>query len=179
MPSETSRRVSAPRGPPTGPRHRPIETEFDGFGDRSGKFVRSLVTLSQFRGDLSSYAAEPNLRIVRSAFGKWALDLLQALMPRRRATFGELRRELRGISARVLSAKLKLLEDAGLVVRSVVPSRPPRPEYGLSERGHALLRMSGKVLAYARATTPVTRREPLERPGATAAPSAPRAPPPP
>ncbi len=171
MPSETPRRAVSGRSAEAAPTPRPIEAEFDGFGDRSGKFVRSLVTLSELRGELSSYAAEPNLRIVRTAFGKWALDLLGALAPRRRATFGELRKELRGISARVLSAKLKLLEEAGLVVRTVIPSRPPRPEYALTDRAHTLLKLSSKVLAYARSMGTPSRRAPVGTLAASAGPA--------
>lgn len=132
------------------PRHSTLEEAFQGADDRTAQFVRSLLTLSAFRGDLGSYVAEPYVRIVRRAFGKWAPDLLLALAPRRRTTFGELRRLLPGISARVLSGKLRRLEAAGLLSRTVVPSRPPRPEYALSSRAQALVKVSARVLAHLR-----------------------------
>ena len=125
-----------------------LDVRFRRFGDRAGQFVRSIETLTAFEGNLESLQAQPNLHIVRNAFGKWSVEILSALHPRRRASFGELRRILDGISPRVLSAKLKLLEENGLVERTIVPSRPPRPEYALSERGQAVTTVGAAVLRY-------------------------------
>ncbi len=156
METDSPPRDDSGRAPPGPPRRGALEERFEGFGDRTARFVRSLVTLAEFKGDLGSYAAEPNLRIVRTAFGKWVPDLLIVLAPRRRTSFGELRRLLPGISARVLSGKLRRLEASGLINRTVVPSRPPRPEYSLTLRAQALVRVSGQVLAYVQATQTVS-----------------------
>ena len=137
-------RPRRPRGPVS------LDARFRRFGDRAGQFVRSIQTLTGFGGDLGSLQAESNLRIARTAFGKWSIEILEILHPRRRASFGELRRLLAGISPRVLSAKLKLLEEHGLVERTIVPSRPPRPEYALSERGQEVTRVGASVLRYLR-----------------------------
>jgi DNA-binding HxlR family transcriptional regulator len=123
-----------------------LDARFRRFGDRAGAFVRSIQTLTAFAGNLDSLQAQPNLRIVRSAFGKWSVEILDLLHPRRRASFGELRRLLDGISPRVLSAKLKLLEEHGLVERTIVPSRPPRPEYALSEAGQDVTAVGAPIL---------------------------------
>ncbi len=135
-------RTRRPRGPPS------LDVRFRRFGDRAGQFVRSIETLTAFDGNLASLQAEPNVRIVRNAFGKWSVEILEALHPRRRASFGELRRLLDGISPRVLSAKLKLLEGHGLVERTIIPSRPPRPEYALTDRGQEVTRMGVRILRY-------------------------------
>ena len=127
-----------------------LDERFRSFGDRAGAFVRSIQTLTAFQGNLDSLQAQPNLRIVRSAFGKWSVEILDLLHPRRRASFGELRHLLDGISPRVLSAKLKLLEEHGLVERTIVPSRPPRPEYALTEAGQAVTTVGAPVLRYLR-----------------------------
>jgi DNA-binding HxlR family transcriptional regulator len=132
-------------------RNRPLDSldaRFRGYGDRAGAFARSIQTLTAFHGNLDSLQAEPNLRIVRTSFGKWSVEILDLLHPRRRASFGELRRLLNGISPRVLSAKLKLLEEHGLVDRTIVPSRPPRPEYSLTESGRAVTTVGAPVLRY-------------------------------
>ncbi|MDQ1135711.1 DNA-binding HxlR family transcriptional regulator [Microbacterium sp. SORGH_AS 1204] len=50
--------------------------------------------------------------------------------------FGELRRQLQGVSPKVLSATLKRMEDAGLVSRAVFAEVPPRVEYALTPLGH-------------------------------------------
>ena len=137
-------RSRRPRGPAS------LDVRFRRFGDRAGQFVRSIETLSAFEDDLGSLQAEASLRIARSAFGKWSVEILEILHPRRRASFGELRRLLDGISPRVLSAKLKLLEEHGLVDRTIVPSRPPRPEYSLTDRGQEVTRVGENVLRYLR-----------------------------
>ena len=125
-----------------------LDLRFRRFGDRAGQFVRSIETLTAFEGNLASVQAQPNLRIARNAFGKWSVEILATLHPRRRASFGELRRLLDGISPRVLSAKLKLLEEHGLIERTIVPSRPPRPEYALSDRGQEVTRIGAPILRY-------------------------------
>jgi len=133
-----------PRGPPS------LDARFRRFGDRAGQFVRSIEYLTAFDGDLGSLQAEASLHIARNAFGKWSVEILEILHPRRRASFGELRRLLDGISPRVLSAKLKLLEEHGLVERTIVPSRPPRPEYALTDRGLEVTKLGAPVLRFLR-----------------------------
>ncbi|MFD4319130.1 winged helix-turn-helix transcriptional regulator [Streptomyces sp. NPDC058548] len=53
--------------------------------------------------------------------------------------FGEFRAAITGISDRLLSQRLKELEAAGLVARTVVPSTPVQIRYGLSPDGLALV----------------------------------------
>lgn len=55
--------------------------------------------------------------------------------------FGELRKSLAGISPRTLSARLKFLEQEGIIVRKVYPEVPPKVEYSLTERGRTLGRI--------------------------------------
>lgn len=43
-----------------------------------------------------------------------------------------------GISGRVLSERLKDLEQEGIIIRAVFPETPVRIEYSLTEKGHAL-----------------------------------------
>ena len=51
----------------------------------------------------------------------------------------ELQRSLEGISPKSLSARLRRLEEAGIVTRSCFNEMPPRVEYGLTDKGRALL----------------------------------------
>jgi len=140
-----------------------LDARFRRFGDRAGQFVRSIETLTAFQGDLGCLQAQPNLRIVRTAFGKWSVEILEVLYPRRRASFGELRRILDGISPRVLSAKLKLLEEHGLLDRTIVPSRPPRPEYALTDRGMEVTKVGLPVLRYLKEGREGAARRPAAR----------------
>ena len=52
--------------------------------------------------------------------------------------FCELREAIPGISDRLLTERLKELEDAGIVTREVTPTRPPQVTYALTEKGRAL-----------------------------------------
>ena len=69
--------------------------------------------------------------------GKWKSELIWLIRdePKR---FGEIRRLLGGISAKVLTEQLRELEHDGLIVRESFPVIPPRVEYTLSEKGKSL-----------------------------------------
>ncbi len=56
--------------------------------------------------------------------------------PRR---FNELRRQVGGISQRMLTVTLRHLERDGLVARKVIPQTPPQVEYRLTDLGRSLL----------------------------------------
>ncbi|MFE2940482.1 winged helix-turn-helix transcriptional regulator [Streptomyces sp. NPDC059255] len=68
---------------------------------------------------------------------KWALLIIEAL-GERTLRFSELRDEVEGISHKMLTQNLRLLERNGLAVRTVHPTVPPRVEYTLTEPGRAL-----------------------------------------
>lgn len=53
-------------------------------------------------------------------------------------TFSELKSDLKGVSAKVLSARLKKLAADGVVERTVKPTSPPTVEYALTELGGEL-----------------------------------------
>ncbi|MCF6273146.1 MAG: helix-turn-helix transcriptional regulator [Rhodobacteraceae bacterium] len=52
--------------------------------------------------------------------------------------FGELKRDVAGISSRVLTERLRKLEDAGLVHRDYQSTIPPQVSYSLTPRGAEL-----------------------------------------
>jgi DNA-binding HxlR family transcriptional regulator len=52
--------------------------------------------------------------------------------------FNEFGDAVAGISPRMLAERLRDLEAAGLVERTVIPSSPPTVEYRLTERGRRL-----------------------------------------
>jgi DNA-binding HxlR family transcriptional regulator len=68
-------------------------------------------------------------------FGKWSLEILSALYGERSVGFEDLRRSLRGITASVLSYRLKHMENQGMVAREVQTVRPVRVRYRLTEKG--------------------------------------------
>lgn len=68
---------------------------------------------------------------------KWALLIIEGL-GERTLRFSELRNEVEGISHKMLTQNLRMLERYGLVERRVHPTVPPRVEYTLTEPGRAL-----------------------------------------
>ena len=69
---------------------------------------------------------------------KWSL-LVIALLDEKTLRFGELGREIDGISKRMLTVTLRNLERDGLVLRTVYAEVPPRVEYELTPLGRTLL----------------------------------------
>ena len=52
--------------------------------------------------------------------------------------FNELKKDLEGISQKVLTDSLRALESDGIITRTVYPEVPPRVEYALSELGESM-----------------------------------------
>jgi DNA-binding HxlR family transcriptional regulator len=67
--------------------------------------------------------------------------------------FSELRRQIDGISQRMLTVTLRALERDGLVTRSVYPEVPPRVEYALTPLGKSLLDVVGDLVAWSETHT--------------------------
>ena len=68
---------------------------------------------------------------------KWKLLIIRNLRmcPWR---FNELKKDLDGISQKVLTDSLRSMEEDGLITRTVYPEVPPRVEYALSELGQSM-----------------------------------------
>ena len=79
---------------------------------------------------------------------KWSLLVICVLADGTRR-FGELRREIDGISQRMLTLTLRHLEREGLVTRTVFPVVPPRVDYQLTELGSTLLDTIQTLVAWA------------------------------
>ena len=68
---------------------------------------------------------------------KWELLIMRNLVVRP-WRFNELRKNLDGISQKVLTDSLRSMEADGLVVRTIYAEVPPRVEYSLSELGETM-----------------------------------------
>ena len=68
---------------------------------------------------------------------KWKLLILRNLLVRP-WRFNELRKNLEGISQKVLADSLRALESDGIVARTVYPEVPPRVEYSLTPLGESM-----------------------------------------
>lgn len=68
---------------------------------------------------------------------KWKLLIIRNLLSRP-WRFNELRKDLEGISQKVLTDSLRSMEEDGIITRKVYPEVPPRVEYALSDLGESM-----------------------------------------
>jgi DNA-binding HxlR family transcriptional regulator len=68
---------------------------------------------------------------------KWKLLIIRNLL-QRPWRFNELKKNLDGISQKVITDSLRSMEEDGLITRKVYPEVPPRVEYALSDLGQSL-----------------------------------------
>lgn len=68
---------------------------------------------------------------------KWKILIMRNLLGRT-WRFNELKKDLDGISQKVLTDNLRSMEEDGLVVRTVYAEVPPRVEYSLSPLGRSM-----------------------------------------
>lgn len=79
---------------------------------------------------------------------RWQLSIIYAALAGA-MRFNEFAEAVGGISPRMLSERLRELEAAGLIQRTVLPTSPPRVEYRLTERGRRLAPVIEAMRAYA------------------------------
>ena len=70
--------------------------------------------------------------------GKWKPMILLVLLQEGTKRFSDLKRKLPDISQKMLTQKLRELEEEGIIERIVYPEVPPRVEYSISEYGRSL-----------------------------------------
>lgn len=80
---------------------------------------------------------------------KWALLAINEIGNHKCIRFNELRRELRGITAKSLTNALTDLESSGLVIRKSFDEKLPRTEYSLADDGTKLYHMVIPLLQWA------------------------------
>jgi DNA-binding HxlR family transcriptional regulator len=68
---------------------------------------------------------------------RWKVLIVRDLLTETKR-FGELRKSLDGISQKVLTQHLRIMEESGLVNRKVYAEVPPRVEYSLTDLGRSL-----------------------------------------
>jgi DNA-binding HxlR family transcriptional regulator len=71
--------------------------------------------------------------------GPWTMYLLWVLSTQGPTRFGALKRRIEGISTKMLTERLRMLEAEGLLFRHYEPTVPPQVTYGLTERGQELI----------------------------------------
>ena len=83
-------------------------------------------------------AACPMDYLLRMLMGPWTTYIVYNLRTYGPQRFGELKRRVAGISAKMLTERLRTLEGAGLIKRDYEATIPPKVTYSLTPRGHEL-----------------------------------------
>ena len=76
--------------------------------------------------------------LLRLLMGPWTSYILYVLRNNGPTRFGELKRRVGGVSAKVLTERLRALEEGGVIYRHYEATIPPQVTYGLSLRGKEL-----------------------------------------
>lgn len=117
----------------------------------------------------------PVQRTAQVLDGKWTTLVLRDLLGGKKKRYSELQRSLKGISPRLLAARLKALEQQGLVTRTVFATVPPTTEYALTPQGQHIMPVVQAMAAYgqtlllqdARAKKVRSSSKAVARPGVT------------
>ena len=145
-----------------------LQGKFARFAEASSRLCREVAEAASIRTPMDPQRnVDFNLRIAKTIFGKWALDILALLYTRRAAGFQEIHRALGRISDRVLSLKLGLMEQLGLIRREVLGTKPPRVQYSLTNRGLRTAMLGEPVFLYLRFTEGLLAAEEGESSGKT------------
>ena len=76
--------------------------------------------------------------LLRLLMGPWTTYILWVLRAEGPKRFGELKRRVSGISAKVLTERLRTLEASEVIERHYEPTIPPQVTYSLTKRGREL-----------------------------------------
>lgn len=79
----------------------------------------------------------PVATTVQMIGSKWKLLIMRNLL-QRPWRFNELKKDLEGISQKVLTDSLRSMEADGIITRTVYPEVPTRVEYALSDLGESM-----------------------------------------
>ncbi len=87
--------------------------------------------------------------LLRLLMGPWTTYILWVLHSNGPTRFGELKRRVAGISAKMLTERLRMLEESGVVHRDHQPTVPPQVTYSLTARGRELRQVLDELSALA------------------------------
>lgn len=87
----------------------------------------------------------PMDKLLQIISGPWTTYILWRLSNHGNVRFGKLKRLIPGISSRVLTERLRKLEETGFVTRTYKPTIPPEVSYALSDRGLELREVLNKL----------------------------------
>ena len=90
--------------------------------------------------DLSEYSKMrcPLHGLMSLLSGTWTTYILWLLRKNHEMRFGQLRKQMPSISAKVLTERLRMLEEAGIISRHQENTIPPKVTYQFTQRGKEL-----------------------------------------
>lgn len=88
------------------------------------------------------------IRVIHMVQGRWKLLILFRLHADPSVRTLQLKRDLQGVSQKVLTQQLRELAVDGLIERTDFAERPLRVDYRLTEMGHALVPILGTAKAF-------------------------------
>lgn len=106
-------------------------------------FTPEQIAEAEHHLDTPSPETDPKVdRLVNELIGrvadKWTMLILEELNEKGVMRFSEIGRAIEGISQKMLTQTLRLMERDGLVTRTVYPVVPPKVEYELTPLGESL-----------------------------------------
>jgi DNA-binding HxlR family transcriptional regulator len=96
--------------------------------------------------------------VVDLLFSRWTTPILWTLHDSGRLRFTELAARIPGITPKVLTQRLRQLEQDGLITRTYHAEVPPRVEYEISELGASLEPLFDQLADWGRAHLPEVER---------------------
>jgi len=91
----------------------------------------------------------PMSKLMHLLSGPWTIYILWILGKNGPTRFGALKRQIAGVSSKVLTERLRMLEEAGLIFRDYEATIPPQVTYGITERTIALTPVLDELAAIA------------------------------
>lgn len=121
--------------------------------------IEAVVTIANPPPEVRRTQAPDDCAVERalSVIGaKWTLVVLHYLMdePKR---FSDLQRHIPTASPKMLTARLRDLEQLGLLTRTVHAESPPRVEYQLTAQGRSLRPIIASIAKWGRSLRPAER----------------------
>lgn len=112
---------------------------------KNNKAKEKQLDLNELEADVLNSNC-PSRQILNNVTSKWGVLIFYALSGQKVKRFSELRREIDGVSEKMLTQTLKTLEADGFVTRKSYNVVPPYVEYSLTETGkEASLKIIGLI----------------------------------
>lgn len=87
--------------------------------------------------------------------GKWKLKIIYLLACMKVVRYNALKRNIDGITHKMLSMQLKELERDGIIIREEFPQIPPKVEYSLSPKGLSLISLVQSMCEWGKDNCPL------------------------